>query len=189
MVDCDAVIMSFLDGHCLRIVEELQELAQKQMRDPPLFALVSRRTPSEMASDLSAFDVTSTGRDIDGGSKQRHGTRQRVLKEIEHAIIAAKLWKHCGWERYPADPITKTMWLYKNVRDEKAPASTFDSKKTIQWNQREGWRWFSYKELNAVAKRLPRWAVGPGLVEFMRQKEIVDCEANPAGFCLNEMPT
>ena len=170
MVKCDAVIMSFLDGACVHIVQELQALAQKQVRVPPIFALVSKRTPNEMAIDLSAFDVTSTGRDIDGGSKVREGTRQRVLLETEQAIIRAKILKQCGWVRHPDDK--GEMWLYKNVCDDAAADWTFDSKNGEK-SQENGWRWFQYNDLNEAAKGLPRWELGPRLVEFLHQKEVV----------------
>jgi hypothetical protein len=100
MMSSDCVICSFLNGDCVKIVNELNKRSFEQRRDMPVLALVSKRNNDTCSASGVRMTDAMTRFDIVATKSETGPVRQHMLNKLEYALDRRIIWKNEGWERW-----------------------------------------------------------------------------------------
>ena len=109
MLNCDVVIMFFLEGLCKKIVTELRDISQKQERELPVLALVSKRAESFISEAKPLFDIVVTNLPL--GHERYH-----MLVKLEETLLRRATRINAGWEKWGDKKGVPYLWKQTDER-------------------------------------------------------------------------
>jgi hypothetical protein len=130
MLNCDCVIMSFLEGLCRKIVTELKDIARELEREMPVLALVGKRDESFVSSSGISMKEVKPLFDIVVTNLSKGHERCHMLVKLEETLLRRAARINARWEKWEGPKGVPYLW---KQTDERVSGVGVDEDKDNQW--------------------------------------------------------